>query len=106
MVIRIAAKGFGLTAGLIDYIHTRVRRRFKRMGGRAREIAITLSDVNGPRGGADKRCRVSLEIPGYPQLVAQTVHGDMYAAIDQSLVRAQQRLVRTHRRKLDGVGGL
>lgn len=99
MMVRIAARGFTLTAALARFIRSRVERRLGRQTQRRADVLITLSDVNGPRGGRDKRCRVLMALAGGRQLVAESVHGDMYAAIDDSLARAQRRLMRRTKRR-------
>ncbi len=99
-MIRIATRGFSLTDGLVSYIHEQVGKRLGHIGHAAREIAITLSDVEGHGAGSDNRCRALLEIPGRRRLVAHSVHGDMYCAIDQSLMRAQRRMARVQQRRI------
>ena len=99
MMVRIGAKGFQLTSALTGFIRQQVRRRLGRVTSNGADVLITLSDVNGPRGGADKRCRVLLGLNGRRHLVAQSVASDMYHAIDESLARVQKRLLRQQYRR-------
>jgi len=102
MNISIAAKDFRLTAALLDYTHERVKQRLGRLGVAAKRVQVILSDINGPRGGEDKRCQVLLDISGCGQLAVHAIHSDMYGAIDQSLARAKRRVVKVSKRHRSG----
>jgi hypothetical protein len=66
-------------------------------------VDVYLTDVNGPRGGPDKRCRVVAHLPTGPVVVARTGL-DPVAAVAAAAVRCR-RLVRSrltrrrHRRR-------
>jgi ribosome-associated translation inhibitor RaiA len=57
---------------------------------------VQLSDINGPRGGIDKRCQIEVQLKGTPNVVIEDVEADLYAAID----RAAERVGRTVARRL------
>lgn len=80
------------------------RRRFEfalgRFHGRVRSAAIRVVDVNGPRGGIDKRCHVTLRLTAPKRtLVIEDVDADAGVAID----RLADRTARTVARALDSV---
>ena len=58
MQIDIHAQGFSLTGTLRDYTERRLRFALARAAERVRQIKVRFSDINGPRGGIDKRCRI------------------------------------------------
>ncbi len=97
MEIGIRARGFGLTAGLRQRVLHRLRFAFAAIAHRVRGVDVCLADDNGPRGGADKRCRVRVVVPGAPAVVIEDVEPDLYAAIDRAVDRAG----RTAARRLD-----
>jgi len=97
MEIGIRARGFGLTAGLRQRVLHRLRFAFAAIAHRVRGVDVCLADDNGPRGGADKRCRVRVVVPGVPAVVIEDVEPDLYAAIDRAVDRAG----RTAARRLD-----
>lgn len=99
MIISIAAKGFHLTAALLNYTQKRVKQRLGRLGVNAKRVQVILSDTNGPRGGEDKKCQVLLDIAGRGQLAVHAIDDDMYGAIDQSLVRAKRRVIKVSKRR-------
>lgn len=50
------------------WLTRRARRRFafalRRFEDRVRSLVVRVTDVNGPRGGIDKRCRVTVQLQG------------------------------------------
>jgi ribosome-associated translation inhibitor RaiA len=55
---------------------------------------MRLSDINGPRGGADKRCHVRVVLDGLHDVVIEDIEADLYVAIDRATDRAGRTLVR------------
>jgi hypothetical protein len=62
-----------------------VMRRLVWLAPRAR---VRLTDVNGPRGGVDKRCQVELRAAGGAPVVVTSVARDWRSALDAALMRA------------------
>jgi len=73
-----------------------VMRRLTWLVPRAR---VQLSDLNGPRGGVDKRCQVELKTDTHGSVVITAVARDWRSAIDTALQRAARTLVRLWRRQ-------
>jgi len=78
------------------------RRRFEfalgRFHGRIRTVAIRIVDVNGPRGGVDKHCRVTVQLSATKRtLVIEDTDADAAIAID----RVADRTTRTVARVVD-----
>lgn len=65
-----------------------------------RRIAITLEDVNGPKGGADKHCRIVAEL-GFTSIVLDETQPDWQSAVARAIHRldrnATQELQRVNR---------
>ncbi|MDP2882666.1 MAG: HPF/RaiA family ribosome-associated protein [Azonexus sp.] len=57
-------------------------------------IVITLSDINGPRGGNDKRCQLRIPLPRMRDVVIEEVASDLQVAIARSVDRAARSLER------------
>ena len=72
-----------------------VLRRLHTLVPRAR---LRLSDVNGPRGGVDKRCQVELNTTGAGTVVITAQARDWRSAIDNALARAARVLRRSWQR--------
>ena len=55
---------------------------------------MRLSDINGPHGGADKRCHLQVVLAGLPDVVVEDTEADLYVAIDRATDRAGRTVVR------------
>ena len=78
------------------YIERRLRFSPSRLASRLRTVNVRVFDVNGPRGGIDKCCRITAHILPSETVVLQEVDADLFAAID----RAARRISRTFTRRL------
>lgn len=96
--MRVEVRGRGLSASAALRAHAGRRLRFAlgRFGGRVARVSARLGDVNGPRGGEDKECRLAARLQPAGELVVSERDADLYAAID----RAASRLGRAVSREL------
>jgi|SRR5210317_1740065 putative sigma-54 modulation protein len=94
MQIAIQAHGLSLTDALEKHVQDRLRFTFSRVAGRVRRVLVTLSDINGPRGGIDKRCLIEVRLDGLPSIVIQDIQEDLYIAIDRAAGRASRSVMR------------
>ncbi|HKV78719.1 MAG TPA: HPF/RaiA family ribosome-associated protein [Candidatus Sulfotelmatobacter sp.] len=83
------------------YIARRLQFCLGRFDVRIRSITVRIFDINGPRGGADKRCRVAVHLIPSGVIVVEEVHADLFAAIDRCTERAGQALARKLHRARD-----
>ena len=60
-------------------------------------MLLRMDDVNGPRGGADKRCQIVARLTPTGEVRVQELDGDLYAAIS----RATDRLDRAVGREVE-----
>jgi ribosome-associated translation inhibitor RaiA len=86
---------------LRDLTERRVRFVLRRLGWLVPRAEVQMSDVNGPRGGIDKRCQVELRTDGAGSVVVTSVAGDWRTALDNALARAARFLMRMWRRRND-----
>ena len=86
---------------LRDLAERRVRFALRRLGWLVPRAEVQLSDVNGPRGGVDKRCQVELRTDGAGSVVVAAVASDWRTALDNALARAARFLMRQWRRSSD-----
>ena len=92
MNIAIQSSGLVLTESLRAYVY----RRLETSLGWAltRKLAVWLSDINGPRGGRDKRCKIQISLDNGKTVVIEDTEDDMYVAIDRAAERADRALAR------------
>jgi hypothetical protein len=86
---------------LRDLTERRVRFMLRRLGWLVPRAEVRLSDVNGVRGGVDKRCQVELKTDGAQSVVVTSVATEWRTALDNALARAARSLVRLWRRETD-----
>jgi putative sigma-54 modulation protein len=97
MRINIQTKGFELTDGLRQHTERRLHFAIDWASDEIRTVRVRFSDINGPRGGNDKRCSIQIPIAGQRDVVVEDTEADLYVAID----RAADRIERTLARKLE-----
>jgi len=88
MTVDIRFRGLASSESLRAYILRRVRTQVHRLGDALRAVVVRVSDVNGPKGGVDKRCQVMLVRPGQRPVTIEEVSADAYAAVDVAVERA------------------
>ncbi len=86
---------------LRDLTERRVRFVLRRLGWLVPRAEVQMSDVNGPRGGIDKRCQVELRTDGAGSVVVTSVASDWRTALDKALARAARLLTRVSSRGRD-----
>ncbi len=62
-----------------------LKRSLRRLGKRLAWVVVHLDDVNGPKGGADKRCVVRVQSDAGAFAVAEVRGSHPIAAADQGL---------------------
>ena len=86
---------------LRDLTERRVRFVLRRLGWLVPRAEVHMSDVNGGRGGIDKRCQVELKTDGAGSVVVTSVANEWRSALDKALARAARALMRLWRRDTD-----
>lgn len=94
MNIVIRSQGLEISAALREHVERRAHFAFDWADHQLSRVSILLADLNGPRGGDDKRCRVLLTVPGIPRVVIEDTESDLYVAIDRAADRAARTLAR------------
>ncbi len=77
----------------------RLRFVMRRMAWLVSHAKVHLSDINGPHGGVDKRCRIEIKTNAVGTVVITSQSHDWRSALEQALARASQSLLRAWRRK-------
>jgi len=108
MQVEIQSRHFSLTQAIDAYTRRRLDYAFSARAHHLQRIFVRLMDVNGPRGGADKRCQLHVVVPGQPDIIVQDTETDLYLAIDRAVDRASRSVARKLDRRRDRAlqGGL
>jgi putative sigma-54 modulation protein len=94
MQITIQARKFSLTDALYNYADRRLRSTLDSHSDYIQYITMRLSDINGPRGGKDKRCQIQITLFGLTNVVIVDTETDLYLAIDKATDRAERNVIR------------
>lgn len=83
----------------------RVRFTLRRLNALVARAKVQFSDINGPRGGVDKRCQIELSSDTAGTVVIASLAHDWRTALNRSLRRATRSLKRGMQRKQKPVRG-
>lgn len=101
MQIDIQARNFSLTPALRNHVERRLGFALSTRDEHIQRISVRLLDINGPRGGEDKCCRIKVVLPHLADVVIEDTEVDMYAAIDRAVDRAGRTVGRRLARQRD-----
>lgn len=96
MKINMQARSFSLSKALRAHVQRRLSFALQKKADQIQHIMVRLSDINGPKGGIDKRCQIQIVLPHLNDVVVEDKESDIYVAID----RAANRAARVVRRRL------
>ena len=94
MQIDVHALGFELTPALRQHIERRLHFALARSDAVVARLSVRLSDLNGPRGGEDKRCHLRIILADAPEVLIEDTEADLYVAIDRAADRASRTVAR------------
>lgn len=93
MEVQIKAKGLPAAKTLRTHAARRIQGALGRFGHVVQSVSVRLSDINGPRGGADKLCRIVIQMKNR-SLVMEELGDDMRRVIDRIAERVQYNVSR------------
>lgn len=94
----VVIEGLGDDRPLRTLIAGKVTSTLSRLQVKATNVRVQFSDENGPKGGADMRCSLTVHVAHHPELHADTVAADArlafdlaFAALERQIERAKDR---------------
>jgi ribosome-associated translation inhibitor RaiA len=93
MNIDINTRDFPLTEALRTHAERRMRVALTCCDDSIQRVVMRLSDINGPRGGSDKRCKLQVVLAEMPDVIIEDTESDLYIAIDRATGRAGRTLL-------------
>src|SRR5688500_7661148 len=90
----IRGLNFDLTEAILAHVRERLAQGLSHYAPRLRGVMVRVSDVNGPRGGVDKRCHLEVTAAGVGLVCVDEVHADLYRAVDRAVGRLRRQLAR------------
>ncbi len=82
-----------------QYLEYRIGFAFSRTRQFIRAIDITLSDINGPKGGVDQQCKVLIKPYSSKTIVICERQSELKHAIDRCITRASRNFIQRMKRK-------
>ncbi len=96
MIVR--SQSFKLPPELSDYVQKRLEAGLRRFSDRIDRVMVLLTDVNGPKGGADQQCEMKVKLKSSGIIVAKATDVDIALAVGHALDRVLRQI--KHRREL------
>ncbi len=110
MNITIRTRHLELTPEMHDQVRDRIAAALDRLATSIQAVDVTITDINGPRGGLDKHCRIRVRGPSLRTVVIEHLGADTLAVTSVAAERAEQAVIRGMarggRRRLGSVLGL
>lgn len=101
MDIEIRAHGLKLTAAQRLHVERRVGAALDRFERKLRGVSVMLEDLNGPKGGADTRCKVRVRGDRGLAALAQATDISVTAAVDRAADAIGRNLAKVVGRRRD-----
>lgn len=101
MNVQISGRKVTVDDELRAHVERRVKFAVGRFSRRISDVKVALADVNGPKGGPDKRCRITLEILPSGSLMTEETDVDLFAAVSGAAERAKHALTKQLERRRD-----
>jgi putative sigma-54 modulation protein len=89
MRLTILAPQLSATDRVRNYVDQRVRNALVHVENRVDSVQIRLEDLNGPKGGIDKRCQVYANCGRLGVVRTEARDDDLRLAIDTAIDRAK-----------------
>lgn len=99
MKLNIHARKVQLSESARKYIEQRASFAFSRTRHVINSLSVTVTDINGPRGGKDKQCKIMIRADALPDIVVTEKQSSLGASINRALSRASQNLQQRLKRK-------
>lgn len=102
MTISVRGDGLDVSPELGGHVERRLSFALSRFGGRVRAVSVGLADLNGPRGGIDKRCSMQARLAPRGTVRVEDTDSDLPAAIDRAATRLARAVTRALERRREG----
>ncbi len=88
MQVQICSRGIHLTERLRQHIQRRIDFALERFSQRIRKVGAQVRDLNGPRGGVDKSCQLTISLSSAATMVLEDRSESACAAVNHVVDKA------------------
>lgn len=100
MELVVKARNLVEPSKLRNYVQRRLSFAFDRHENYILRVEVRLEDINGPKGGKDKQCRIQIVLNGFGSINIGHIDSDIFNAIDKAATKAFRSIAsRIDRRK-------
>ena len=99
MKIELRFRSIEPSNALREYVARRVHFQLSRFNGQLDSVIVRIADINGPKGGNDKRCHVMVKGRALGPVTIDELSADAYVAVDLALDRAARSVGRELERR-------
>ncbi|MGE0480763.1 MAG: HPF/RaiA family ribosome-associated protein [Phycisphaerae bacterium] len=92
MLVQIQNPSTRLSARVREQIDRRVRFALSRFAARIRGVRVRVADLNGARGGVDKRCLLEARLTPRGRVVVEATDVDVEVAVSRAADRVARRV--------------
>lgn len=87
------------TEGIHELANRRLLFALSRFDSKVERVSMVVADVNGPRGGSDKLCEVTVKLRGLPAVRVSSEDSGVEAAIGHAADRTARAVARALERQ-------
>jgi ribosomal subunit interface protein len=98
MRIFLQTQGFEITPAIDAHVRRQLARNLAGSEDNIIAVDVFLGDINGPRGGMDKKALVCVKMASRLSVRFEAVHSDLYQSITVAARKAKRSVKRTLRR--------
>jgi putative sigma-54 modulation protein len=100
MELSIRSQHMKVDPALRDTIAFRLRFALSRFAKRIRLVDVQIADINGPRGGVDKRTRIAVHFVPTGTVLIEERDADAHVAVTRAFQRTARAVARAMKRRL------
>ena len=98
MRIYLQSQGFDITSAIDEHVRRQLARNLAGSEDNIIAVDVFLGDINGPRGGMDKKALVCVQLASRLSVQFEAMHSDLYRAVTVASRKARRSVKRTLRR--------
>ncbi len=99
MDLQVQARQFHLSSELRDHVERRINFALGPFDQRVSRVAVSLSDINGPKRGVDKQCQILVHLRRGQPVKIKDVDIDFGFVVDRAADRAGRAVARRLERR-------
>jgi ribosome-associated translation inhibitor RaiA len=100
----IRAVGIQLSSSDRAHIRSKLGLKLGKFAPAIERVSVRVRDMNGPRGGIDKACRIKVVIAGLPSILFESRDASLIAAVNGALSGVERTVRRVLQRRQTRLG--